>query len=194
MFQPPDLGRMELAVDDHTRVWKGDKQIPLSELAPGDDLLFNRTARTPTSQGRCTDIWAGVDTQKLATEKERAAHQAVLKKNGRPAWIDRVEGKQITITFFAASHAEFIATVNCDPPRNHPVYTVLCNEKLQPEAAPAEKMGVLTRLPEGNDAGTYGSSRVRWLLDPEKLPPDYRPGRIVRVLEDAPPVAAEPKQ
>jgi hypothetical protein len=185
MIQPPDLGRMELAVSDQTRVWKGDKQVPLTDLAPGDELLFNRTARTPTGQGRCADIWAGVDTHKAATEQQRTAHQALRKKNGHPAWIDSVNGKQLTITFFAASRSEFSAMVNYDP-KGRTVYTLLCDQKLQPQSPTAEKMNVVTRLPEGNTAGTYGCSGVRWLIEPNELPADYRAGQIIRVLEEAP--------
>ena len=190
MFQPPDLGRMELEVDDKTRVWKGDLQVKLSDLAIGDKLLFNRTARTPTSQGRCTDIWAGLDTHKAATDHQRTAHQALLKTRGHPAWIDSVDGWQVTITFFAASRREF-NVMNNDDPKGHTVRVALCDDKLQPASEPAE-MRVLTRLSEGNTAGTYGCSGVRWLIEPKELPADYRVGRVVRIFEDAPPTPAIP--
>jgi len=184
MIQPPDLGRAELAVNEQTRVWKGDKQVPLSALVPGDELLFNRTARTSTSQGYCTDIWVGVDSHKAATEQQRTAHQALLKKNGYPAWIDGVDGKQLTVTFFAASRSEFSALMSYDP-KGRSVYTRLCDQNLQPQSPTAEKMNVVARLPEGNTAGTYGCSGVRWLIEPNELPAGYRAGQIIRVLEAA---------
>ncbi len=71
---PLDFGQMELTVDDKTRVWKGDRQVKLTDLTVGDELLVNRTARTKTSQGRCTDIWAGAETFRLATEQQRKRH------------------------------------------------------------------------------------------------------------------------
>jgi hypothetical protein len=74
-----DLGRIELEFDVSTRVWKGDRLIPLSDLAVGDELLVNRAARTQTSQGRCIDIWAGAEAQRFATEQQRKRHTVILK-------------------------------------------------------------------------------------------------------------------
>ncbi|MCW3053694.1 MAG: hypothetical protein JWN14_2864 [Chthonomonadales bacterium] len=71
---PLDFGKIELEVDDKTRVWKGDKQIKLTDIAVGDELLVNLTPRTPTSRGRCTDIWVGAETHRLATEQQRKKH------------------------------------------------------------------------------------------------------------------------
>src|SRR5262249_9800673 len=51
-----DLGKKELLVTGATRVWKGDKQIQLAELAVGDELLVNLTPEMPNSTGHCTDI------------------------------------------------------------------------------------------------------------------------------------------
>ncbi len=73
---PPDFGRIELEVDAKTRVWKGGEQIKLTDLAVGDILLVNLAARTTTSRGRCTDIWVGTDTHRLATEQQRKRHAA----------------------------------------------------------------------------------------------------------------------
>ena len=62
-----DLGKQELLVTSNTRVWKGDKQVALGSLVPGDELLFNQTGKTATNPGRCTDIWVGAETHKLIT-------------------------------------------------------------------------------------------------------------------------------
>ena len=74
----PDFGRLELEVDNRTRVWKGDKQVTLRDVAIGDELLVNLAARTATSRGCCTDIWVGADTFKFATEQQRKKHAAFL--------------------------------------------------------------------------------------------------------------------
>lgn len=76
---PADFGRIALEVDDRTRVWKGDKQIRLGDLTIGDELLVNLAARTTTSRGRCTDIWVGAETHRLATEQQRKRHAAFVK-------------------------------------------------------------------------------------------------------------------
>jgi len=106
-IRPPDFGREDFAVADRTRVWKGDKRATLRDLAVGDELLVNRIGRTATSRGLCTDIWIGSETHKLASNRQRAKHDALLKDRGLPAWIDSVEGKRLTITFFSGSRRDF---------------------------------------------------------------------------------------
>src|SRR5437867_3805906 len=43
----PDLGTSELLVNDKTRVWKGEEQVKLRDLAVGDELLYSRTGISP---------------------------------------------------------------------------------------------------------------------------------------------------
>lgn len=71
---PSDSGRIELEVDAHTRVWKGDRQIQLSDLKPGDELLVNLAARTVTRRYHCTDIWVGTAAQRSRTAAAPVAH------------------------------------------------------------------------------------------------------------------------
>ena len=92
-----------------------------------------------------------------------------------------MEGRQITITFFAASRAEFTAMMH-DDPKGRTVHTMLADDQLQPQGERAERMSVLTRLPEGNTAGTCGCSGVRWLIEPQELPDGCREGRVIRVF------------
>ena len=183
MIQPPDLGRKELLVDDHTRVWKGDQQIKLTDLAAGDQLIFNRTARTPTSQGRCMDLWVGRDTHQRAAEQQHATNYTLRHTQGHPAWIEHIEGKQITVTFFDAKRTEFAEATREDP-KGKTIQTLLINDQLQPLDETKLTMKVLTRLPETTVSGVYGSSRVRWLLEPEgEVPQGYHQGQCLRVIE-----------
>jgi hypothetical protein len=191
IIQPPDLGRMEIAVDEQTRVWKGDRKITLGELMAGDQLIFNRTARTSTSQGRCTDLWVDRETHKTATEEQRARRQAVLKERGRPAWIESVDGKKVTVIFFAASRVEY-AEQNRPDPKGKTVQTLVVNDQLQPIDAATEKMKVVTRLPEPEEAGLIGTSNTRWQLEAKDLPATYRSGQVIRVVEEPPPAPANP--
>ena len=190
MFQPPDLGRIELEVDEHTRVWKGDQQVKLSDLAIGDKLLFNRTARTTTSQGRCTDIWAGLETHKLATEQQRTAHNALAKQRGLPAWIDSIDGGKLTITFFAAQRKDFPALLDGDP-HGQSVFVRLADEQLRTHG-PTHKMTFREHLPEGLTAGTYGCSSVRWVIEAQPLPDGLRADQVIRVFKDGWPIAEPP--
>ncbi len=79
--QPPDIARTELRVDENTKVWKGDKQVKLADIAAGDELLVNVTAEAPGKPSRCTEIWVGPETHQLVTD----AHNPVKPKAGASA-------------------------------------------------------------------------------------------------------------
>ena len=66
----PDLGQSILQVTPETRVWRGEQQIKLSDLAVGDLLLVNVTGELPGQPAHCTDIWVGEDTHKLVSERQ----------------------------------------------------------------------------------------------------------------------------
>jgi hypothetical protein len=70
MERPPDIGRSVLRISDETRVWKGDQQVKLGDLAVGDVVLVNLSGEQTGSPSRCTDIWVGADTHKLVTEQQ----------------------------------------------------------------------------------------------------------------------------
>lgn len=69
MEQPPDIARGELTLDARTRVWKDRRQVDAGALAVGDLLLVNVSGRTATSDGVCTEIWAGAETHAWAAER-----------------------------------------------------------------------------------------------------------------------------
>jgi hypothetical protein len=79
MEKPPDIGRRKLSVTPTTRVWKGDQAAKLSDLAIGDALLVNLTGEQTTPPSRCTDIWIGTETHKLAASQQ-SKRNAGLKK------------------------------------------------------------------------------------------------------------------
>jgi hypothetical protein len=70
MQRPPDIGRSELRVSDATRVWRGEAQVKLSDLAAGDNLVVNLSSEQTGSPSACTDIWVGADTHKLVSEQQ----------------------------------------------------------------------------------------------------------------------------
>ncbi|MDB5353452.1 MAG: hypothetical protein JWN86_4699 [Planctomycetota bacterium] len=180
--RPPDFGREEFAVDHRTRVWKGDKRATLGDLALGDELLVNTTGRTGTSRGVCTDIWAGVEKHRLVTSQQRATHTALLKERGLPAWIDNVDGKKLTITFFAGNRREFPSILNGDP-GGESVYALLADDELRPMDGALVKLAYLDHPPEADTAGAYGCSGVRWRIEASILPDGFRPGRILRIFK-----------
>ncbi|MEY4484173.1 MAG: hypothetical protein RL693_1625 [Verrucomicrobiota bacterium] len=79
MKQPPDIAQTELRVDDQTRVWKGEQQAKLSDLAAKDVILVNVTGEAPDKLSRCTDIWIGAETHKLVSEQQAKKLKPVAK-------------------------------------------------------------------------------------------------------------------
>ena len=179
--RPPELGRCLLAFDAKTAIWKGDRQIAAAGLAVGDEIVVEQTGRSATSQGLCTGIWVGADAIKHATETQRAIHLAAVRAHGLPARIDAVEGKRLTITFFAGVRADFPAVLDGDPHGGH-VAVLLADELLHSHGA-AVTMSFRDHLPEGATAGTIGCSGVRWVIEPETLPEGYQAGSIIRVFK-----------
>jgi hypothetical protein len=70
MERPPDIGQSVLRVTNATKVWKGDAQVKLTDLAIGDELLTNLSGERPGSPSHATAIWTGEDThQRLRKRK-----------------------------------------------------------------------------------------------------------------------------
>jgi hypothetical protein len=190
LIQPPDLGRGEFAVDDKTRVWKGDRQIALSKLAVGDELLLNLSGQTASSRGICTDIWVGRETHKLVTEKQRVRHDAFLKETGLPAWVESVEGKTLTIHFFSGNPNHFRTLLNSDVKGDGILLTPV-DEELGSTGPTSTKWRLKEQMTDGSTVGTYGSSGMRWRIEAEKLDEPIRAGQILRVFREGWPIRSD---
>jgi len=140
------------------------------------------SGRTATSMGRCTAMWVGTDTISQLAARQRAAHVALTRARGMPAWIDQVEGKRLTITFFAGMREDFRALLDGDP-HGKQVSVQLVDDELHAHGAAVVTMWYRDHLPEGPTAGTYGCSGQRWVIEPEQLPEGYRAGSIIRVAK-----------
>jgi hypothetical protein len=178
----PDLGKKELLVADRTRVWKGDKQVKLADLAVGDQLLFNFTGKTATDPGHCTDIWIGADTQKLATETEHKKFTAFVKARGLPGWVDRVEGDKLTVTLFTGDPGAFKQTWLGEFEAGKEIKVVVANDELRTwnPGVDNEKSNLLEVQKTGVDA--YGTSGVRLVFTVAHLLEGFRKGHIVRIF------------
>ncbi|MDZ4404168.1 hypothetical protein [Prosthecobacter sp.] len=62
MQRPQDIGRSVLRVSEATRVWKGESQVKLTDLAVNNALLLNLTSEQPGRPAVCTDLWVGEET------------------------------------------------------------------------------------------------------------------------------------
>ncbi len=157
LVQPPDLGHGEYAVDEKTKVWKGDKQASLGDIAVGDKLLVAMSGRTVTNRGRCMEIWDGPDAIKRATDEQRSKHSAFIKENGAAAWIENIEGSHITIMFFAANRRDFTSLLNGDPPKRI-LYVTPADDALHPLDDHLDKMDFNAALNGEDINGTYDSA------------------------------------
>jgi hypothetical protein len=191
--RPPELGRSHLAFDAQTAIWKGDQRITPAQMTVGDEILVDCSGRTATDQGRCTGIWVGADTVKSATEAHRATYHNHLKESGMPAWIDSIDGKRLTISFFAGVRGDFPAIYNGGPHGGH-VAVLLADERLHTHSVAAVTMAFRDHLPEGATAGTYGCSGIRWVVEPDTLPEGLHPGSIIRVFKEGWTIKGEPEE
>ncbi|HEY6167730.1 MAG TPA: hypothetical protein VI454_06800 [Verrucomicrobiae bacterium] len=180
----PNLGKKELLVTGETRVWKGEKRVKLNDLVVGDALLFNLGGKTATSPGRCTDIWVGVDTHKLATERQRKKFAEFTKKRGLPGWIDKTEGNKLTVTLFSGDTQSFKKTWMDDFAVGKDLRVVVANDELRTwnPVSDSEKCSLLEiqKLPTDG----YGTSGVRLVFTVGNMLEGFRKGRIVRVFGD----------
>lgn len=177
----PDLGKKELLVSPATRVWKGGKAIALSELQPGDELLYNLTGKTATSPGHCSDLWVGVDSHKLATETQHKAFADFTKLRGVPGWIDKTEGNKITLTFFGDSRT-FQSTWMGDFQKDKDCSIVVANDELRTWNPPVDKERIKILEIQDVPANGYGCSGVRIVGQVSYMLEGFRQGRVVRIF------------
>ncbi len=183
----PDFGRCELLVDGQTRVWKGSARIALADLTLGDVLMVALNA-----PGRVSDLWVGADTAKHLTDEQRERQRAATRALGAPAWIDAIDGKRVTVTFFAGVRRDFGAVISGEP-RGKQVTVVPCDDLLHAQG-PNESMGFIDRPRDDESDGSFGGSGAHWQLEAAK-PELHHVGEIVRVSKQgggAPPPATPP--
>jgi len=186
---PEDVGRNELIVDEHTRVWKGEQQVALKDLALGDTILVELTGSAAQHPRRCTDIWIGAETQKLATERQRRRHVAFLRERGLPAWIDRVDGRLLTVTLFSSEPASLQGLFKDEgidaavwAKEHRPITVVVANEHLRSYWPPVTRRGASVRELQAAPTDCYGCSGVRWVIEVDALLEGFRAGRNVRLF------------
>jgi len=177
----PDAGHQELLISSGTRVWKGEQPIKLTDLAPGDELLFTLNGKDAQGRGRCADLFVGAETHKLTTQRERERHIAFIKPRGLPGWIDRVEGKKLTVTLFSGDPQTFKESYLDAFIVRKDVFAAVANDELRTyDPGPDESRCQLMEVRKGPE-GCYGSSGVTLVLEAKLLLEGHRPGRILRV-------------
>ena len=178
----PDLGKKELLITDETRVWNGDKQVALSDLAIGDELLFNLTGKTAQSPGRLTDLWVGRGTHLRTTEQQRNRHADFVKARGIPGWIDKTEGNKVTITLFSGDWHNFQKTYMGDIAVGKDVSLVVANDELRTWNPGTDKERSAVLDVQKFSVDCYGASGVRLIVSPANMLEGFRQGRVARIF------------
>jgi hypothetical protein len=179
----PDLGKQELTVTPETRVWKGDQQIKLNDLAVGDELLFNITGKTATDRGRAQDIWVGADTHKLATENQWKRFNDFTMARGLAGWVDKTEGNQTTITFFGDPQ-NFKKTFMPGIVKEKVIALCVANDELRTWNPPVDKEAAHIVDIQQGPRDCYGSSGVRIVVTTTYMLEGFRKGHEVRAFLD----------
>lgn len=180
-----ERARKELLVTSETRVWKGAKLLKLSDLAVGDELLFNLTGKTAQNPGRCTDIWIGAETHKLATERQRQTYTAFVKFRGLPAWVDAVDGDKLTVTLFTGDPGSFHETWMHDFTVGAELRAVVANDELRTWNPPTDGERAKLLEVKTGPVNCYGTSGVRLTFSVANMLEGFRKGRVVRVFGSA---------
>ncbi|MBS0208222.1 MAG: hypothetical protein JSS27_04635 [Planctomycetes bacterium] len=180
--QQPDLGKKELLVTAATRVWRGDKQIALADLKPGDDMLYNLTGKTAKSPGRCVDIWVGAETHQLATKTQRDKFTAFTKFRGLPGWIDRTSGNELTATLFSGDTKSFQQTWKDDLKVGAGTNCCVANDELRTWNPPVDKEKGTIKEVKYISTDAHGNSGVQIVFTVNYMLEGFRRGRVVRVF------------
>jgi len=178
----PDLGKKELVVKPETRVWKGDAQVKLNELATGDELLFNLTGKTANHAGWCTDIWVGADTHKLATKLQAKKFTEFTKRRGLAGWIEKTEGNLVTVTFFSGDPRGFKEAWINDLAVGKVGKLCVANDELRTWNPPVDGEGFSITEVRSLPTDKYGCSGVQVVGKVGSLLEGFRRGRVVRVF------------
>ena len=177
-----DLGRKELIVTPETRLWKGGEQVKLDALKPGDELLFNLTGKSADNVGRCTDVWIGVDTHKLVTETQQKKFNDFTAARGVPGWIEKTEGKTVTVTFFSGDTRAFKAACNELIAVGKETKLCVANDELRTWNPGVDgERGAFTEVQKVPTDG-YGCSGYRETMTVSNMLEGFRKGRVVRVF------------
>lgn len=178
----PDLGKRELHVKPETRVWKGEQQVKLADLAAGDELLFNLTGHYGDDPGWCTDVYVGAETHQLTTERQQKRFIESQKKRGLPGWVDKTDGNLLTISLFSGDAANFKKNFLDGWEAGREVSVCVANTELRTWNPPVDKeRGSIIEMQRFPQDG-YGASGVRLIVKVPYMLEGFRRGHVVRLF------------
>jgi hypothetical protein len=178
----PDLEKKVLHVRPETRVWKGEQQVKLTDLALGTELLYNLIGRYGDDPGWCTHLYVRARTHELTTERQRQRFTEYQKKRGLPGWVDKTEGNLITVSLFSGDAANFKKTFLDGWDVGREVSVCVANTELGTWNPPVDKeRGSIVEMQRFPQDG-YGASGVRLIVRVPYMLEGFRRGHVVRLF------------
>lgn len=140
------------------------------------------------AENKAAVVQAEAGADPAASEEQRKMHNAFLKARGLAAWIDRVDGKKLTLTFFGdpVGMKSLFKDDGIDSGKwvkeKRRVAIAVANEELRTYNPPVDnKRGVVLEVQQA-PVDNYGCSGERWVIEPDLLLEGFRKGRVVRVF------------
>lgn len=148
----------------------------LRDVPLGAKLEF---ALVPDAEQRLTQLVAVKDDQP-ADESQRAKFIEFTKARGLAGWIDQVEGKRLTVTFFG--DPEFVGQLLEDFPVQKDARVCVANDELRTWNPPVDgERGHVYEKREVSSAG-LGCSGRQIVIGVPNLLEGFRAGRVVRIF------------
>ncbi|QDT55101.1 hypothetical protein Pan44_31430 [Caulifigura coniformis] len=192
-----------------TRVYRGTGFAKLTDLAPGESVLFNLTWTTLYGPGRITEIWLDESSRELAAAHQLECHRQHIRERGLAGWVEAVDDELqiVTITFFGGIDPALFDELTLTNPE--PFGWPLSKPEDRPTAPKGTiavaRESLMTYDPVNDRKGGNileieripvepGSSGVRLRVQCDMLLEGFRPRRIVRFYPATWKVVALPRE
>ncbi|QDT66686.1 hypothetical protein [Calycomorphotria hydatis] len=169
-----------------TRLWRGDHEIELSELKPGDELLFNVVAPANARNEYISDIWAGEETHHLESLKQEKRFVEHTQVRGLPGWIESIDGDLMTVSLFTGESETFHDIWKSSFNKRTRCKVSVADENLRTFNPPvdgewSDVVEILEKPVQG-----FGDGGLQLIMKPNYLLEGFRRGAIVRVFGHTP--------
>ncbi len=196
-------------LQESSRIYRDRGFATLTELQPGQLVLFNLTWATLYGPGRIVELWIDEASRLFAAEHQRSRHRQHVRERGLPGWVDAVDDEQqiVTLTFFGnVDPALFKELTHINPePFGWPHSKPEKNPNAPKGSIAVSRDSLMTYDPVNDRKGGNildiakvplepGSSGVQIRVQCDMLLEGFRPRRIVRFFPATWKVVALPRE
>jgi hypothetical protein len=152
-------------------------EADLREIPLGTKMTF---LMLPDENRRLTRL-VTTDDEQPADEAQRQKFIEFTKVRGLPGWIEKTEGKQMTVTLFSGDPKNFQKTWMDDFAAGKEIKVCVSNDELRTWNVNVDgKRGAVREVQPAPTDG-FGSSGVRLVLTVSDMLEGFRKGRVVRI-------------